>query len=266
MTRDETSPKATYELFYWPSIQGRGEFIRLALEAAGAAYVDVARLPESEGGGARAIMPFLSGSNAGLAPFAPPILRVGDLVLSQTVNILHFLGPRLGLVPDDDASRARALQLSLTIADLVSEVHDTHHPVATSRYYEDQKPEARRRAAHFVASRVSKFLLYFERVLAANTESGGKHLVGLELSYVDLSLFQVLVGLSYAFPKALTASTPQIPLSTALRDRVAAHPRVAAYLASERRIPFNENGIFRRYPELDLDPATALEAVGDTKS
>ena len=40
-----------YELHYWPRIQGRGEFVRLALEQAGAEYVDVARGPKSSGGG-----------------------------------------------------------------------------------------------------------------------------------------------------------------------------------------------------------------------
>jgi glutathione S-transferase len=261
MNRDETSPQAPYELFYWPTIQGRGEFIRLAFEAAGAAYVDVAREPESEGGGARAIMPFLSSSAPELGIFAPPIVRVGDLVLAQTATILHFLAPRLGLAPNDEVSRARALQLQLTIADLAAEVHDTHHPISTSLYYEEQKPESRLRAAYFVAARMRKFLLYFEEILRANVESGGKHLVGLELSYVDLSLFQVLTGLAYAFPRAMASFEAQIPLSLALRDRVAAHPRVAAYLASERRIPFNESGLFRRYPELDFDPATAISAA-----
>lgn len=262
MTRHKTPPETRYELFYWPSIQGRGEFIRLALEAAGAAYVDVARLPEKQGGGARAIMPLLPGGAEWTGAFAPPILRAGDLVLSQTVNILSFLAPRLGLVPSDEASRAAALQISLTIADLVSEVHDTHHPIATGLYYEDQKPEARLRTAHFVASRLKKFLLYFESLLEANTESVHKYLLGLELSYVDLSLFQALTGLEYAFPRAMASIEPKIPLSIALRDRVAAHPGVAAYLASDRRIPFNENGIFRRYPDLDFDPKTALSAAG----
>jgi glutathione S-transferase len=263
MNRDETSPRPPYELFYWPSIQGRGEFIRLTLEAAGAPYVDVARLPEAQGGGARAIMPFLPGGASWTGAFAPPILRVGDLVLSQTVNILSFLAPRLGLVPSDEASRARALQIALTIADLATEAHDTHHPIATGLYYEDQKPEAHLRAAHFVGSRLKKFLLYFEGLLEINTESGGKHLVGLELSYVDLSLFQALTGLAYAFPRAMASFEGQIPRSIDLRDRVAAHPRVAAYLASERRIPFNESGIFRRYPELDFDPKAALAAAGE---
>jgi glutathione S-transferase len=256
-----STAEAPYELFYWPSIQGRGEFVRLALEAAGAAYVDVARLPESKGGGARSIMSLLRGEGlppGALAPYAPPIVRAGDLVIAQTANILHFLGPRLGLVPDDDASRLRANQLMLTIMDLGAEVHDTHHPIATSLYYEDQKTEALRRAAHFVAERIPKLLLYFERVLAANTASEGRHLVGLELSYADLGLFQVISGLEYAFSRAMAHYKAELPLSLALRDRVAAHPRVAAYLASDRRIPFNESGLFRRYAELNLDPTKTL--------
>jgi glutathione S-transferase len=252
-----------YELFYWPTIQGRGEFIRLALEAAGAAYVDVARLPESKGGGVRAIMPFLRGEAAGLQPLAPPFLRDGKHVIAQTVNILQYLAPRLGLVPDDEASRVRALQLCLTLSDLADEAHDTHHPISVGLYYEDQKPEASRRAAHFVATRMPKFLLYFERILATSPENEGRHLVGSDLSYADLFLFQLLIGLAYAFPRGMAHIAPALPLSLALRDRVAAHPRIAAYLVSERRIPFNEHGLFRRYPELDFDPATALSAAGE---
>src|SRR5687767_12890133 len=136
-----------YELYYWPTIQGRGEFVRLAFEEAGAAYVDVARLPASEGGGAAAIVALLRAEGPGLAPFAPPFVKAGDLVVAQTAAILQFLAPRLGLVPDDEAARVGAHQLQLTLADLVGEVHDTHHPIAVDEYYEDQKPEARRRAA-----------------------------------------------------------------------------------------------------------------------
>jgi glutathione S-transferase len=239
-----------YELYYWPSIQGRGEFIRLAFEEAGVPYVDVARLPGDQGGGVQAMMRLLRGEMAGLPPFAPPILKVGELTIAQTANILQFLGPRLGLVPDDEASRVRANQLQLTVADLADEAHDTHHPVATSLYYEDQKPEAIRRAGHMVADRLPKFLGYFERVL----ERGGEHdyLVGPGLSYVDLSMFQTLSGLRYAFPKAMARLEPSTPRLVALCERVAARPRVAAYLASDRRLPFNEGDVFRHYDELDV--------------
>lgn len=239
---------ATYRLYYWPFLQGRGEFIRLAFEEAGVPYVDVARLPADQGGGVQAIQRVLQGGGGALRPFAPPILKVGDLVLAQVASILQYVGPRLRLVPEDEAGRIAVNQLQLTIADLVAEVHDTHHPIGSSLYYEDQKPEAKRRAASFLSQRMPKFLGYFEGVLQQN---GGEHLIGADLTYADLSMFQVLSGLAYAFPSGFAGVAPSIPGLLALRDRVAARPRIAAYLASERRLPFNENGIFRRYPELD---------------
>lgn len=237
-----------YELFYWPGLQGRGEFVRLMLEDAGAPYIDVARLPVSAGGGVAAITRLLRDEQAGLAPFAPPILRVGELLIAQVANICHFLGPRLGLAPADEAGRLAAHQLQLTISDLVSEVHDTHHPLSTGRYYEDQKDAARERARDFREQRLPKFLAYFNKTLE---RSGGRQLVGDAITYPDLSLFQVLEGLAYAFPAAAARETAKVPALLALRDRVRERPRLAAYLASDRRIPFNETGIFRRYPELD---------------
>jgi glutathione S-transferase len=237
-----------YELFYWPSIQGRGEFVRLALEEAGADYVDVARRPESQGGGVGAMMKLLRGP--GIGPFAPPFLRSGALVISQTANILLYLGPRHGLVPNDEASRMHAHQMQLTIADFVAEVHDTHHPIGSSLYYEDQKSEARRRAELFVRERIPKYLGHFERAAEA---SAGPYVFGDEVSYVDLSLFQLLQGLGYAFPLATARIAPKAPALVALCDRVRARTRIAAYLASPRRLAFNEDGIFRRYPELDAD-------------
>jgi glutathione S-transferase len=239
-----------YELYYWPHIQGRGEFIRLALEEGGAEYVDVARLPESEGGGRAAVSRVLEDAAGGRMPFAPPILKAGKLLISQTANILHYLGPRLDLVPEGEAARLWAHQLQLTLSDLVVEAHDTHHPIAKSLYYEDQKPEALRRAADFRALRLPKFLGYFERVLAANP-AGDSHLIGKSLTYVDLSMFQVIAGLSYALPRAMAALARRHPKLAALHRCVAERPRIAAYLASARRIPFNERGIFRHYPELD---------------
>jgi glutathione S-transferase len=236
-----------YELYYWPSIQGRGEFVRLVLEEAGAPYVDVARLPKSKEGMA-AMMKLLEHGAHGVRPFAPPFLKAGRLLVSQTANIVAFLAARHGLVAKDEASRLHANALQLTIADLVGEVHDTHHPIAGGLYYEDQKREAKKRSADFVRERMPKFLRYFERVLRDND---GEHLVGARLSYVDLSMFQVMEGLAYAFPCALARLAPKIAALIALRDRVAARPRIAAYLASDRRLPFNEDGIFRHYPELD---------------
>lgn len=247
-----TASEATYSLYYWPSIPGRGEFVRLVLEQAGAAYDDVARRPEAEGGGVPAIMAQLRGTGAGLRPLAPPVLVHGRLRLSQMPNICGWLGVRHGLVPEDDAARAEAMQLQLTIADLVAEAHDTHHPVGKGEYYEDQKAEAKRYAAQFVAQRMPKFLRYFESVLQANEQGQGRHLLGGSLTYVDLSMDQVLHGLAYAFPRAFELLLPEIPRLLALRDHVDGLPNIAAYRASPRCIPFNESGIFRRYPELDL--------------
>ena len=234
-----------YELYYWPSIQGRGEFVRLALEEGDADYVDVARLPQ---GGTAALMPVLEGKSLGRAPFAPPFLKAGRLVIAQTANILHWLAPRHGLVPKNDAARVWANQLQLTVADWLVEAHDTHHPLGGAFYYEDQKPEALRRAANFTGSRLPKFLGYFERLLAREKDGW---LLGKALSYPDLSLFQMIAGLRYAFPRAMERLEPKHPRAVALHDRVASRPRIAAYLASTRRIAFNQHGIFRHYPELD---------------
>jgi glutathione S-transferase len=236
-----------YELYYWPSIQGRGEFVRLALEEAGADYVDVARRK----GGMAKMMRLIEGSRVERPPFAPPFLKAGPLLIGQTALILMYLGERHGLAPANAADRLWAHQLQLTIADLVVEVHDTHHPIASGLYYEDQRNEARRRATDFLKSRAPKYLRYFERILARHPRRPG-HLVGARLSYPDLSLFQVVEGLRYAFPRAMRRLERKHPRVVALHDRVAARPRIAAYLASERRIPFNEQGIFRHYPELDL--------------
>lgn len=235
-----------YELYYWPSIQGRGEFVRLALEAAGADYVDVARGSERDGLGMPA-MTRLMESAAG-APFAPPFLKVGDRLISHAANILQYLGPRLDLVPTDEAGRVFAHGLQLTITDFVKEIHDTHHPIASSLYYEDQQPEAARRSTLFLAERIPKYLGYFERTIAGND---GVHSVGAALSYVDLSLFQIVAGLRYAFPNAMRQAERAYPRLVAVHDRVMTVPNVARYLASPRRIAFNEKGVFRHYPELD---------------
>jgi len=235
-----------YELYYWSAIQGRGEFVRLALEEAGADYVDVARQPGGETEMTRLMQ---SGASARL-PFAPPFLKAGDLLIGQTANILLYLGARHGLAPQDEAGRLWALQLQLTIADFVDEIHDTHHPIASSLYYEDQRSEARARTADFRRARMPKYLGYFENVLAHNS-SGEGHLIGAELTYPDLSLFQIVAGLRYAFPARMAALEPQFRRVAALHDLVAARPRTAAYLASDRRIPFNRHGVFRHYPELD---------------
>lgn len=228
-----------YELFYWPQIQGRGEFVRLALEDAGAAYTDVGRRP----GGESRIMALLQRRPAGQRPFAPPFLKAGALLIGQTANILHYLGPRLGLAPRSEPARLRLHDLQLTIADWLTEVHDTHHPIGAGLYYEEQKREARRRAADFRQHRLPKYLGYFEKTLAAGASR--------RVTYVDLSLFQMIEGLRYAFPAAMRKLERNIPKLVRSHDRAAARPRLAAYLASPRRIAFNQQGIFRHYPELD---------------
>ncbi|MBV8767671.1 MAG: glutathione S-transferase [Hyphomicrobiales bacterium] len=234
-----------YELYYWPSIQGRGEFVRLALEEAGADYDDVARRDE------KAMFRFLGDAKSATPPFAPPFLKSGRLLIAQTANILLFLGSRHRLAPASESGRLWAHQLQLTVTDVVAEVHDTHHPIATGLYYEDQKPEARRRAHDFLKERLPKFLGYFERVIIGNRKGKG-HLVGSSITYVDLSLFQLIEGMRYAFPRGMKRAERDFPRVVALHDHVQKRPRIAAYLRSERRIPFNEDGIFRRYKELDI--------------
>ncbi|GAB3339797.1 MULTISPECIES: glutathione S-transferase [Chromohalobacter] len=241
-----------YELYYWPGIPGRGEYVRLALEAAGADYVDVARECQE---GVSAIGDLLEGQTApfeAYPPFAPPILKAQERLVSHVANILRFLGPRLDLVPDDDASRDWAHGLQLTMTDFIAEIHDVHHPIGSSLYYEEQQDEARRRSHVFRQERLGKFLGYFEDVLARNP-AGKTYLVGDALSYVDLSLFQTVSGLHYAMPRAMAAQAPSIPGVMALSERVSALPRIATYLGSARRQAFNEDGIFRHYLELDAD-------------
>ena len=235
-----------YELYYWPSIQGRGEFVRLALEDAGADYLDVARGAK----GMAAMMRFMESRSVKNPPFAPPFLKAGKLVIAQTANILFFLGPRHVLAPKTEPGRLWAHQLQLTIADWVAEAHETHHPISGSLYYEDQQREAKRRAADFTAERMPKFFDYFEGILQRSSKGNG-FLLGRQFSYVDLSLFQMIEGLRYAFPKAMKRLEKKYSRVLALRDRVAARPRIARYLDSPRRIPFNQEGIFRCYPELE---------------
>jgi glutathione S-transferase len=239
-----------YQLYYWPSIQGRGEFVRLALEEAGAVYRDVAR-ETGTGAGVSALLRYLEGRRLARPPFAPPFLQAGRLVIGQTANILQFLGPRHGLAPRDERGRIWTHELQLTLADFLVEIHDTHHPVGGGLYYEDQKPEARRRAADFLKNRAPKFLSYFEQVLARNARDG-RYLVGPKLTYADLSMYQIIAGLNYAFPRAMARATRTYRRLYALHARVQERPRIAAYLASPRRIPFNQEGIFRHYAELDV--------------
>lgn len=238
----------TYELIYWPSIQGRGEFVRLVLEDGGLPYVDVARGK----GGIAALRRVLDDDTPGTPPYAPPVLRVGELRLAQTALICAYLAGPAGLLPADEADRLRAQMVMCTVMDHVVEAHDTHHPIANSLYYDEQKAEAKHAAELYLEVRLPKHLGYYEHVLSANAASGGKTLIGPAVSYPDLALFQLVDGLRYAFPNAMARQARQVPHVMALHEAVARRPRVAAYLASPRRLPFNEDGIFRHYPELDL--------------
>jgi len=233
-----------YELYYWPGIQGRGEYVRLALEEADADYADVAR-----GARGMAAMTGMMEEGSGTPPFAPPFLKAGKLVIGQTANILLYLGSRHGLAPKAEAGRLWVHQLQLTVADLVLEIHDTHHPLGPSLYYEDQRAPAKKRSEEFWNERVPKYLGYFEELLQNH---GGAYLTGRRLTYADLSLFQIVEGLRYAFPKRMKAFERKIPGLIGLHDRVAIRPNIKAYLASDRRIAFNEDGIFRRYKALDI--------------
>jgi glutathione S-transferase len=231
-----------YDFWYWPEIPGRGEFVRLTLEACGIAYRDRARE-----GGADALIADMA--DHGEAPaFAPPYLAIDGVAIAQTANILLYLSERHECGPSGMKSRYWLAQLQLTIMDMVAEAHDVHHPVGVDLYYEDQKAEALRRADGFRNARIPKFLGYFERALTAESRPW---LAGGRWSYADLSLFQLVAGLRYAFPLRMATLAEQFPAVMALHDRVAALPELQDYLASDRRLPFSEDGIFRHYPELD---------------
>jgi glutathione S-transferase len=231
-----------YRLWYWPGIQGRGEFVRLPLEAAGIAYEDCAREQ-----GADALLEDMK-ARAPYPPFAPPYLDTGKMVLAQVAHILTYLSDAHGLVPDDDATLFWVIQLQLTVTDFVAEVHNVHHPVALDGYYSDQKAEAARNAQGFREQRMPKFLGYFETAAKAKD---GDWIGGADWSPIDTSLFQIVEGLRYMFARRMAAIEGDFPALVALHDKVAELPRIAAYLKSDRRIAFNEDGIFRHYPELD---------------
>lgn len=233
-----------YDLFYWPTIPGRGEFVRLALEYAGADYIDVARADE------KAVLSLITSKDEARPSFAPPYLRDGDLVVGQVAAILLYLGPKLGLTPKDEADALWTHQIQLTIADLVGEAHDSHHPVGLGDYYENQKAEAKTRAKEFRKKRIPKFFSWLETILERNP-AGPDWLVGDAVTYADLSAFQAVTGLLYAFPNSAAVTLEGMPKLAALAVRVSELPTIKAYLESERRLPFNEQGIFRHYPELD---------------
>ena len=250
-----------YELLYWPEIPGRGEFIRLAFEATGTSYKDVAN--ESKDG-INAVLAAkaddLTIDSDGNPPaFAPPALRIlGEgkegktLVLYQTPAILSYLGDKLGLAGEDEVEKHWILSHTLTALDLNNEAHDTHHPVAVAKYYEDQKEEALKKATDFRENRLPKFFSFFERVLKGNDENGqGKYLVGSKLSYADTTVWHVLNGLKFAFPKELEAREKEFPtLFGTFYPSVQEQSGLKDYLSSDRRKPYSM-GIFRHYPELD---------------
>lgn len=254
--RQKTENDEMYHLIYWPGIPGRGEHIRLAFEAAGVAYTDTAL----EQDGSKTVLAQISTENVGSSlnppPLAPPILRHGDFVISQTPNILLYLGPRLGLTPstaDDPVGMYHVNALTLTALDgLSNETHDVHHPIAVIDYYEDQKAEALKKARDYRSNRLPKFFAYFERVLAGDASKGGEYLYGGKLSYADLVLFQTLDGVAYAFPKCVSRlrGSGKYERLFALYERVKARDNIKAYLESNRRQAYSL-GIYRHYPELD---------------
>lgn len=250
-----------YELLYWPGIPGRGEFIRLAFEAAGVSYKDPANEPD--GPGAKVVASLISkddlGGDGNPPVFAPPALKVpgegkdgAPLLIYQTPAILSYLGDKLGLAGEDEVDKMTVLSHTLTALDLNNETHDTHHPVAVAQYYEDQKDEALKKATDFRENRIPKFFSFFERVLKANEAQGQvKFLVGNKLTYADTTLWHVLSGLKFAYPNELKAREKDYPLLLgSFYESVAQTKGVKEYLESERRLPFSM-GIFRHYPELD---------------
>ena len=240
----------SYEFYYWPHIQGRGEVVRLALEEARASYVDVAREQKTEDERRNVIIDKLQDKSLKWPPFAPPFLIDGEIIIAQAANILHYLGPKISLVPEASSGCIFAHQIQLTITDFLMEVHDTHHPISNALYYEDQIEESKRRSEGFIKNRIPKHLAYYENILQNNPTHSG-WLIGSDLTYPDLSVFQIVAGLRYAFPNALSRIEPNYPNVMALHDAVINRPKISNYLASDRRIPFNTNGVFRYYPELD---------------
>ena len=252
MENKKDSSSNSLLLYYWPDIQGRGEFVRLALEQANVAYVDVARSSPKRSD-VDPIIDILENGFAKKPNFAPPIIKDGNLVISQTAAILQHLGPKLNLVGKTYEERLFAQQLQLTLCDFLTEIHDTHHPIGSELYYEEQIQEAKRKTRHFLSFRLPKYLNYFELTLSNNPYHSG-WLIGESLSYPDLSIFQIFEGLHYSFPQTIDPLLKSTyPWCAQLRSKVSQQNNISAYLKSNRRIDFNEMGIFRSYPELDFD-------------
>lgn len=250
-----------YELLYHPSIPGRGEFIRLCFEATGVAYTDIANEKPNGYDEVQNICKPNNNDTTNPPIFAPPALRVpgagpngSPLLISQTPNILMYLAERLGLAPEDEAGTYHVYQLAFTALDLNNEVHDTHHPLAVEKYYEEQKDAALEKARDVREKRLPKFLAYFEACLGFNKEKGGgegRFLVGSRLTFADLVVWQVIDGLRFAFPKEMEARAGEYPdLLKGFYEGIKQEGGLKEYLKSERRLPYSQ-GIFRYYPELD---------------
>jgi len=252
-----TSTPPPYELLYWPGIPGRGEHVRLCFEETGTPYTDICNADTPTG--MKDLTTLISDKNTGdkfnPPPLAPRMLKHGDLLIAQTANIALYLAPKLGLAgPEDDESAIFHInQLALTALDGLSDgAHDTHHPIATGAYYEDQKEEAKKKSKDYLENRIPKFLGYFERVLHGEASKGGEWLYGGQLTYADLVFWQCLDGVSFAFPKAVEGlkKSGKYEKVFALYERVKGRESIKAYLESDRRNNYSM-GIYRHYPELD---------------
>ncbi|SMY24333.1 unnamed protein product [Zymoseptoria tritici ST99CH_1A5] len=248
-----------YEILYHPGIPGRGEFIRLAFEVTGTPYTDIAN-SQKDGYATvqKTCMNTTSTASEGSNPpmFAPPALRIpgagknGEaLVIAQTSNILLYLSEKLSLLPEgDENGKYFVNQLVLTALDLNNEIHDTHHPIGPSLYYEDQKDASLLKAKDVRENRIPKFLSYFERVLKGNGD--GKYLVGERVTTADVTVWQVLDGLQFAFPKEMAVRRKEFEALFKWYEGFKEEKGLKAYLGSERRLPYSQ-GVFRYYPELD---------------
>ena len=170
-------------------------------------------------------------------------------MIAQSAKILLYLGPRLKLAPRDEAGRLWLHQLQLTVTDFVKEIHDTHHPLGGEFYYEDQKPEAKRYAQGFLAERAPKYLGYFETVL---TKERRALCAGAQVTLCRSFAVPADRGPALRLPQGDEAHRAQACRASSLCATASPkRPGIKAYLASPRRIAFNESGIFRHYPELD---------------
>ncbi|KAK4058824.1 hypothetical protein OIO90_000270 [Microbotryomycetes sp. JL221] len=252
--------KPDFEVVYHAGIPGRAEFVRLMFEATGVTYRDA---PQEDG--QDCIIPYVTGNFAdhdkNPLPFAVPVLRHNDVVISQVPNIVLYLSSRLPPIdldgestntaqtpaPLHDLSTFHWLEQLMTILDMNNEVHETHHPIDIRLYYEDQKAEAQKRAQAFREARIPKFLGNFENNIKKHTSG----FLNEKVSPADLALFHMVEGILFAFPERINQVKSEFPHVFKLRDTIKSSRRIQAYINSGRRIPFNNYGIFRHYTELD---------------